>query len=155
MNPVNYLRWHWQFGGTHPIDNPSCGQTEEIMPTLHVPSGTHCQCPHCSGTHGVVMLLMSLNVFPIFVFAMAVEVNRLSCHDGPGTQVLRHTILWWKGVSPEHGVLHHFNQHASRNSFERDRIMKASHSLFDGSDVSLNVALVFIAASGVQSHTPL
>jgi hypothetical protein len=72
------------------IDDPTRGETKEVIVALGIAGRAHCQGANSTRCHAVVMLLMSLDILSKLVLAVPIEIDGLAGDDGVGTQGNRH-----------------------------------------------------------------
>ena len=95
---------------THDLSASVKVKTNKIVISLNIPSGTSGNSANSSSGHGVIMVLMCLNIVVTELnFAVFVKINLAVKNQFWGTLSVRNTALYHKHVTPEHTGIRHFH----------------------------------------------
>ena len=96
------------------------------------------------------MLLVYLGRGAVFDSTVAFEVNDMASDDGPRAEYIGDSIDMGKRIQPKITVVHHFDNHASREACEWNRVIDGAAAFFNSANMPLNLGDVVIVSSGVK-----
>jgi hypothetical protein len=114
VDAVLDLCGHGELGSVCPVESPAGHQAIEIIPALLITSWSEGKCPNSTGGHGVVVLLVSLDILSEFDPAMFIVVDVEAGDNGAGTERLGDSQTMGESIEPEDGEKYHLDYHSRR-----------------------------------------
>ena len=125
------------------------------MSTLGVACRSEADSADGTCIHGVVVFLVSLDVFTKFEASVFVVVDFPAGHEICWGVIVDCGIPRWKGIKPENGVANQSGKHSLRDVTKREHSVPASRSVLDCSNRPFNVADVIICPASLELWKPL
>ena len=155
MYPINHLGRHWQDGPMVTIEDPASTQTEKIIATLFVPSRASGDGPSSARGHGVIMVLVRLDVGAKFKLTVANVVNLSASNNSTRTEGGRNPIGGRKCVKPKIACVYHFDYEAGGHAIEWERVVNTTNAFFHGSNVPFDIRQMLVIGDSIQGDLKL
>ena len=91
------------------IQDATGGETEKEITTLLIAGGPQGDGTSCPGGHGIIVVLMSLDVSPKLKLAMFGVVNLCANNNCPWAESRRDSVIRREAVEPKDARVHNFN----------------------------------------------